>query len=91
MIYKLMIIKNNFIYFLEILVKLPVYCYRDRIFRGSSVVEQLTVNQLVVSSNLTRGAIYIYVPCKDKREKFLKLFGSKNFKKVKSFLLFSKV
>ena len=57
MIYKLMIIKNNFIYFLEILVKLPVYCYRDRIFRGSSVVEQLTVNQLVVSSNLTRGAI----------------------------------
>ena len=61
MIYKLMIIKNNFIYFLEILVKLPVYCYRDRIFRGSSVVEQLTVNQLVVSSNLTRGAIYLAI------------------------------
>ena len=38
-------------------------------FPGSSVVEQLTVNQLVASSNLARGAIFSLL-CKTTTDKF---------------------
>ncbi len=35
------------------------FCYkRAKLFRRSSVVEQLTVNQLVVGSSPTAGAIF---------------------------------
>ncbi len=38
------------------------FCYkRAKLFRRSSVVEQLTVNQLVVGSSPTAGAIF-YTP-----------------------------
>ena len=36
----------------------PTACYMRASFPGSSVVEQLTVNQLVAGSNPARGAIF---------------------------------
>ena len=39
------------------------FCYkRAKLFRRSSVVEQLTVNQLVVGSSPTAGAIFYSPP-----------------------------
>ena len=39
------------------------FCYkRAKLFRRSSVVEQLTVNQLVVGSSPTAGAIFYNPP-----------------------------
>ncbi len=40
------------------------FCYkRAKLFRRSSVVEQLTVNQLVVGSSPTAGAILLVISC----------------------------
>ena len=53
------------------------FCYkRAKLFRRSSVVEQLTVNQLVVGSSPTAGAIFYnppYPPTKDYVQKYTPL------------------